>query len=161
MNKTDITFINPPETTLDVDGVSFTVRPIKMRVLPALVKCVEPVFEDMAMLVLSPRLEDAIKMIGRNSALVCEAIAICTDTKADAIEDMTPDRAAALLLVCCEVNADFFVRAVPSITAQAETFAPLLHSKTAALLARLQKATADGALPSSSSPEPVTAIPTS
>ncbi|MEQ1686802.1 MAG: hypothetical protein ABL916_24375 [Burkholderiaceae bacterium] len=99
MNKTDITFINPPETTLDVDGVPYTVRPIKMRALPALVKCVEPVFEDLAVLVLSPRLEDAVKMVGRHSALVCEAIAICTDTKIDAIEDMTPDRAAALLLL--------------------------------------------------------------
>jgi hypothetical protein len=161
MNKTDITFINPPETTVDIDGVSFTVQPIKMRVLPALVKCVEPVFEDFAVLVVEPRLEDAVKMLGRNSALVCQAIAICTGTEAGAIEDMTPDRAAALLLVCCEVNADFFVRAVPSITAQAETFAPLLHRKTAALLARVPKAMADGALPSSSSPELGIATPTS
>jgi hypothetical protein len=59
------------------------------------------------------------------------------------------------------VNADFFVRAVPSITAQAETFAPLLHSKTAALLSHLPKVTADGASPSSSSLEPGTATATS
>jgi hypothetical protein len=57
MNKTDITFINPPETTLDVDSLWFTVRPIKMRVLPELVKWVEPVFEDMAVRMLSPSLE--------------------------------------------------------------------------------------------------------
>ncbi len=161
MTKTDITFINPPETTLDVDGVSFTVRPIKMRVLPALVKCVEPVFEDMALLVLAPRLEDAVKIVGRHGELVCQAIAICTGTEIEVIEEMTPDRAAALLLVCCEVNADFFVRAVPSIKAQAKTFAPLLHSKTAALLARLPKTTADGDSPSSSSLEPGTATATS
>jgi len=161
MNKIDISFIKPPESSADIDGVEYVVRPIKMRVLPALVRCVEPIFEDMAVLVLAPRFEDAVKLVGKNGDLVCEAIAICTGTEADQIADMTPDRAAALLLVCCEVNADFFGRAVPSFMDQAERVAPLLHSKTAALLARLPKPTAVGVSPSSSSLEPGTGTPTS
>lgn len=161
MNKVDITFINPPESTISIDGTDYTVRPITMRHLPALVRCVEPAFADLAELVLTPSLEGAVKVVGKNSELVCEAIAICTGTQRDKIEDMHPDRAAALLLICCEVNADFFFRAVPWMTAQAGRVAPLLHAKTRMLLQQPQDQTAIGGTPSSNSPAPDTVTATS
>ena len=166
MNKPDISFIYPPETTLDIEGVTYTVRPITMRVLPALVRCVEPVLADMSALVLRPSIEGAVAMLGRHGETVCEAIAICLGKDLAAIQDLLPDRVAALLLTCCEVNADFFDRAATSFTGQAGLVAPLLLAKVNALLEtqRIREeaaAPSAGPTPSSSSQAPAIATTTS
>ncbi|NUZ08942.1 hypothetical protein [Piscinibacter koreensis] len=159
MNHTTINFIEPPETTVHIDGATFTLRPITMRILPALVTCVEPAFEEITRLMLDPTLPAAAGVLARQTSPICEAIALCTGVDAKTIYAMTPDRAAALLLVCCEVNADFFFRAVPSLSDQLDGIAPLLKGK---IRAAMQKATpAIGAGPSSSSPAPATATETS
>jgi|CXWL01.1.fsa_nt_gi hypothetical protein len=137
MQKLSIDFICPPQTTLDVDGVEFTVRAITMRQLPALVRCIQPALDDVIALMNDSSIEAAVRLVGQHGDAVTEAVALCTGTELKIIEAMTPDRVAVLLLVCCEVNSDFFAQAVPSIKAQAGQAAPLLVTKWSGLLQRL------------------------
>ncbi len=129
MYRSSIDFICPPERTLCVDGVDFTVKPITMRNLPALVRVVEPVIEHMMLLLAEPTTEAAMKFLARHGEAVTEVVALCSGADRSKIDDMTPDRVAALLLLCCEVNTDFFMRAVPALKAQACQLAPQLVRK--------------------------------
>lgn len=135
MNKTAIEFISPPEQAVTIDGREIVIRPITMRQLPALVRCVEPVLGDVMSLAAAPSGEGALQLLARHGAAIIEALVICTGEERAKIEQMTPDRAAVLLLAAAQVNADFFVQAVPSLKAQASSVAPLLAAKWAELQA--------------------------
>ena len=129
MNKINFDFITPPAIAVVIDGQEITVRPITMRALPAVLSCVEPVLTELMTLANDPSPELAVHLLAQHGQVLSTAVALCTGLPADQVDDMTPDRVAALLLVCAEINVDFFGRAVSSFKAQASQAAPLLTAK--------------------------------
>jgi hypothetical protein len=133
VDRIELDFLVPPERTVCIDGKDITISPIRMRTLPKLLRVVEPVFAQLLGLVDTPSVDAAVRLLGDRGDVISEVVSLCTGLKVDEVGDMLPDRVAALLLVCCEVNADFFARAVPAMTAQADRLAPQLAAKLASL----------------------------
>ena len=133
MKRIELEFVCPPETVVVVDGKDIVITPIRIGKLPALLRAVEPAFADLLALVDNPGVDTALRLAGERGELVCDVVALCTGLAQKEVEAMLPDRVAALLIVCCEVNWDFFVQAVPKIGAQADLLAPHLAGKLAKL----------------------------
>ena len=124
-------FIKPLEITLPVDGVQVTISPLKLAELPTFLELAMPVFAALPgadadffhRLSLNQlteaelaRLITAITVSGND---MIELLAFCTRQPADWTGALLIDRAAELLTVCLQVNADFFRRVVPNLKALA------------------------------------------
>lgn len=129
MRNIDLNFIAPPEAKVTIDGAEFIVRPITMKLLPGVLAHVEPILDELLHLMDAPTVVGAARLVIKHGGRLAAAVALCAGTDVATIEAMTPDRVAALLLVCCEVNVDFFSKAAPAVKEQSAAAAPQLLAK--------------------------------
>jgi hypothetical protein len=145
MSRVELSFIAAEDTVFVLDGKEIVINPITIATLPKLVRCLEPVLTDIFALVDDPSAEAALRLIGRHGDALAEAVALCTGQPRKEIEVLRPDKFAALLMVCADVNHDFFVRAASEMKPQIAAAAPQISAKLMALN-----------MPSSATPMPST-----
>ena len=133
----DLDFIEPLRIICPIDGRDIEVSPIVVRELPALLRLAEPIMGELMALpdeTLSrleagkPNLADIdhlVHLIVTHGQRVIDALALCTRQPAEWVGGLLPDRAAQLLAVCIQVNADFFGRAMPGLRALAVQLKPV------------------------------------
>jgi hypothetical protein len=126
---THIDFIVPAPATLEVAGVVYSVAPITMRHLPALVRTLQGALDELLFIGQNPDPVRLVGLLGEHGDAAISAVALCTGCQREALEAMQFDQFAALALLCTEVNADFFTRAWRSLVAAAPQLAPSLVSK--------------------------------
>lgn len=134
MKRLELDFFLPPETVVVVDGEELRISPIRMAKVPVLLQLVRPVIDDLLRLIDTWSNESAISLAVDHADRVAQVVALCFDIELQAVQKMLPDRVAALLLVCCEVNYDFFGRAVQTMRAQSASLAPQLVARWAGAL---------------------------
>jgi hypothetical protein len=126
--------------TLEIDGQSIDITPIRVGELSAMLRAVRPFAEQ---LVGDP---DFLRLLAEHGDALITATAVASRRPKEWVEGLVVDDAIRLATALFEVNADFFVhRVVPAVQQAA---------------ARL-KVTPAGAMPSSGSSVPDTATPTS
>jgi hypothetical protein len=124
-----IDFIAPAAQSLEIAGAVYTVSPITMRHLPALVRTIEPALDDLLFVGQNPDPVGLVALLGRHGDAMLDGVVLCTGCTRDALELMQADQFAALAMLCVEVNADFFTRAWRSLVAAAPSLAPSLVQK--------------------------------
>lgn len=124
-------WVQPIARSLEVDGKTVTIEPLRVGQLPLVARLAEPL---MAELVSAPRaaLDAALAgtatesegaallgwlvgVIGKHGAAVVQLVAAAAKEDASWVGNLYADRLAALLLVTVEVNADFFSRLLPGL----------------------------------------------
>lgn len=120
-------FIRPLQVGLSIDGVDLTITPIVMRELPNLLALAMPVFASLN--ASEPRFIErmqsgeltAVEVSSLLTSVVVNGeefvglLALCARQPKEWIGGLLLDRAAELALVCLQVNADFFRRAMPGL----------------------------------------------
>ena len=129
MSDETLDFIEPTQRGLGIDGRSVVVTPLVMRDLPKLLELASPVFRALSLFDAgalqrftagTPNEQDVSTLMGVLSADADEVfavVAICCREEADWVAGLLPDRFAALMAACIEVNRDFFTRALPQLRA--------------------------------------------
>lgn len=122
-------FVQPLQVAFTIDGRDVVISPIVLRELPALLKLVEPVIDELLLVDdgLLSRLEAGTQtpldlatvasFVAAHSERVIDALVLCSRQPADWVGGLLLDRVAELLVVCVRVNADFFTRAMPGLKA--------------------------------------------
>jgi hypothetical protein len=159
----DIDFVAGSKRTLQVAGINFDIVQIPMRTLPELARVTEPMMQE---LVFHGGIEPlaVLGLIGRWGEHAMDAVALMATvqgsgvghpppplyakTAREHIDSMNFEEFTALAMVCIEVNADFFTRALANLKVAAPKLAPSLLQK---LLTRMPAATATTPAPSTSS----------
>lgn len=124
-------FIAPLEITLPIDGVDVTITPMVMAELPRFVELTLPVFAALPPMadgfvdrMQSGTLTEAemtglLTALAVNGSNLVQLLALCTRQPVEWLGQLLPDRAAELVAVAFQVNADFFRRAMPNLRAMA------------------------------------------
>lgn len=147
----DLDFIQPLRVDCRIDQVALVITPLVIDMLPVVLGLLEPVFEDLAVLVADgtfDRLVDGdvhnddvlriTKLIARDGKAVLDATAVLARCDRDWFGGLLPDRAVAIVLDVIKVNADFFRQAIQRAQGSPSTLAAV-----AGLMGR-DKATAAG-----------------
>jgi hypothetical protein len=136
----DLDAFPPAPVTLEIDGQSIDITPIRVGEIPGLLAAMQPFADHLSA---DP---DWLALFCKHGESLISALALAARRERRWIAELSIDNAIRLATVVFEVNADFFVqRVVPAVKAAA---------------ARLAKAPA-GAMPSTGSSAPDTATPTS
>jgi len=135
MNRIELNFIAAEETVFVLDGKEILIRPITIATLPRLVRCIEPVLADAFTLVDDPSADEVIRLIGLHGDALAQAVALCSGLERTEVEAMRPDKFAALLMICADVNVDFFTRAASEVKPQIAAAAPQISAKLTGRLA--------------------------
>ncbi len=139
----DIDFVAGAKRTLQVQGINFDIVEIPMRTLPELVRVTEPMVQELRFAGgFDPM--DMLGLIGRYGENAMDAVALMVSvqgsgpvpppppgakTAREHIADMNFEEFTALAMVCIEVNADFFTRALANLKVAAPKLAPSLLQK--------------------------------
>jgi len=106
--------IAPIPVRLDVAGERLSLTPIKTKELPALMKTIMPVFEEVAA-------GDIIGAIMANADAAIESTAICIRKDRAWLDDLELDDLVRVAGAAMEVNFDFFASAIlPVLTVVVE-----------------------------------------
>jgi hypothetical protein len=103
----DLEQLMPVPAELVIHGETLTVKPLKVGQLPAFLRAVSPIMQDLA----SPS-TDWLTLLAERGNDVLAAIAIATGKPRPWVDDLGPDDAILLAAKVIEVNADFFTRTV-------------------------------------------------
>ncbi len=125
-----INFIAAQAQSLAVGELTFTIEPVRMGQMPALLRAIEPVLTEVYFLAAQDRVspDRLLGLCATSGDELLQAVAIMARAERSVIDQLLPDQFAALALLCVEVNQDFFSKALPSILAQAPSLAPSVHS---------------------------------
>jgi hypothetical protein len=127
MTRRELSFVAPLVVAFTIDGVEVEVSPAVVRDLPRLIRLAAPMFDEVALLPdgLFDRLADGARdpqdlvelgeLIGRRGETLIDLVALLSGQPAEWVGSLLLDRAAELLAICVEVNADFFKRAAPNL----------------------------------------------
>lgn len=140
-----IDFIQPQSRTLPIDQLTFTIEPVRMGMLPGLLRAIEPMLSELYILAEANALSPD-RILGLAASFgdeMNQAVAIMARAERSVIDALLPDQFMALAALCIEVNQDFFKKALPSIMAQLPALAPSLQKA----LAQAGKGVLSGAVP--------------
>lgn len=149
----DLDFIAPLERKLTIDGVELTITPLVVEEIAPVIRATSPFISTLLYGVESLDVARLVELLGEHGDAVIEAVAICARREKRWVGKLLLDRLTALALVCVEVNADFFSRALTAAKAQAPKLAPNVAQK-------IKAGTWLGTKPSSASSPPATATAT-
>lgn len=133
MNAKSIEFVAPLAVTFTIEGKDLTITPLRVGELPAVVRAVEPMLDELLAMQAEPTPLDMVKLLGRHGEPMVLTIALCSRQPLEWVGQLLADRFAELAAVCVQVNADFFGRAMPaigSLASRLQSAAPAAASST-------------------------------
>lgn len=142
----DIDFVVSATRTLMVGGLNYDIAPVTMRQIPALARLTEPLAQELRFIDLKDPLA-YVGLLSNHGDAAMDAVALMVRVQGDdegavptrtvrqRIEHMNLEEFIGLAMVCVEVNADFFIRALANLTAAAPKLAPSLLQKLQAQMA--------------------------